>query len=87
MYRRTSHSQDNSISIRILTSIKNLPIVLLANGADAHQCGCHFCVENYGGIGELKEGEWRGRVSGPVCVTLANLLAIEICDGERQVDF
>lgn len=56
---------------------------------DAGACGCHFCVDNYDEAVNFSEmdvlaGKWRGRVEGSVCSTLANLLATEICDGERE---
>lgn len=48
---------------------------------DADQCACHFCVHDYSaGAG----GDWRERVNGAVCTTIANHLAHEICEGKRK---
>ena len=46
---------------------------------DAKGCGCHFCVHANPGA-----ENWRDRHFGAMCANLANLLANELCDGERS---
>lgn len=47
---------------------------------DARGCGCHFCSEHNVNAAGYKP---RDRIFGNVCATISNLLATEICDGER----